>query len=314
MSEPVVVVRNVSKKFLETPALTDLTFEVNNGEIFGLVGPDGAGKTTLFRILTTLILPDSGTATVLGLDVARDLWAIRSRVGYMPGRFSLYGDLTVEENLSFFASVFGTTVAKGYDLIAPIYKQIEPFAKRRAEALSGGMKQKLALSCALVHRPDILFLDEPTTGVDAVSRREFWDQLGHLRDSGLTVVVSTPYMDEAMRCDRVGLIQNGRLLDIDSPGDIGRHYPLPLISVTSSQRYKLLLALRKAPNVHSVYPFGAELHYTDKRAGIDPQAVSSEIEAYAKSQGFDDATAHPISAGIEDSFMELMGSSVQQAS
>ena len=314
MSDPVVVVRNVAKSFAKTAALTDVTFDVKDGEIFGLVGPDGAGKTTLFRILTTLLVPDQGSATVLGLDVVRDLWAIRSRVGYMPGRFSLYGDLTVAENLSFFASVFGTTVEKGYDLIAPIYKQIEPFADRRADALSGGMKQKLALSCALVHRPDILFLDEPTTGVDAVSRREFWDQLGLLRDSGLTVVVSTPYMDEAMRCDRVALIQGGRLLQIDSPRDIGRHYPLPLLAVTSSDRYKLLLALREAPHAHSVYPFGSELHYTDNRPGLDAATVSSELDEYMKSEGFADATAHPIGAGIEDSFMELMSSTTKKAS
>ncbi len=314
MTEPVVVVRNITRKFEATEALTGVSFEVNPGEIFGLVGPDGAGKTTLFRILTTLLIPDSGTATVLGLDVVRDLWAIRSRVGYMPGKFSLYGDLTVAENLSFFASVFGTTVEKGYNLIAPIYRQIEPFAERRANALSGGMKQKLALSCALVHRPDILFLDEPTTGVDAVSRREFWDQLGHLRESGLTVVVSTPYMDEAARCDRVALIQGGRLLEIDRPASIGSKYPLPLLSVNGNDRYRLLLALRKAPHAHAVYPFGSELHFTDDRAGGDPASLSSELDAYMKSQGFEDATAHPIPAGIEDSFMELMSSPAKSAS
>lgn len=314
MTEPAVVVRNISRKFEATAALTDVSFEVNHGEIFGLVGPDGAGKTTLFRILTTLLIPDSGTATVLGLDVVRDLWAIRSRVGYMPGKFSLYGDLTVAENLSFFASVFGTTVEEGYDLIAPIYRQIEPFKERRADALSGGMKQKLALSCALVHRPDMLFLDEPTTGVDAVSRREFWDQLHHLRESGLTVLVSTPYMDEAIRCDRVALIQGGRLLEIDPPGDIGRKYPLPLFSVNGSDRYRLLLALRNAPHAHSVYPFGSELHFTDDRPDADPSAISSELDTFMKAQGFDDATAHPISAGIEDTFMDLMSPPVQHAS
>lgn len=314
MTEPAVVVRNISRKFQATAALTDVSLEVNHGEIFGLVGPDGAGKTTLFRILTTLLIPDSGTATVLGLDVGRDLWEIRSRVGYMPGKFSLYGDLTVKENLSFFASVFGTTVEKGYELIAPIYRQIEPFAERRADALSGGMKQKLALSCALVHRPDILFLDEPTTGVDAVSRREFWDQLQHLRESGLTVVVSTAYMDEAIRCDRVALIQGGRLLEIDPPADIGRQYPLPLFAINADNRYQLLLALRKAPHAHSVYPFGSELHFTDDRANADPSMVSSELDAYMKSQGFEDATAHAIRAGIEDSFMELMSSPAHHAS
>src|SRR6476619_2040443 len=221
MSDAAVVVAGISRKFGETQALDAVSFEARHGELFGLVGPDGGGKTTLFRILTTLIIPDAGTATVLGLDIVRDLWAIRSRVGYMPGRFSLYGDLSVRENLSFFASVFGTTIEKGYALIEPVYKQIEMFADRRADALSGGMKQKLALSCALVHRPEILFLDEPTTGVDAVSRREFWDQLDVLRSSGLTIVVSTPYMDEAMRCDRVALLHGGRILDIDAPGEIG---------------------------------------------------------------------------------------------
>ena len=212
MTNPAVVIENIGKRFGETQALEGVSFEVQSGELFGLVGPDGAGKTTLFRILTTLLVPDTGRATVLDLDVVRDLWAIRSRVGYMPGRFSLYGDLSVAENLRFFASVFGTTVEKGYELIAPVYRQIEMFSDRRADALSGGMKQKLALSCALVHRPDILFLDEPTTGVDAVSRREFWDQLDKLRASGLTIVVSTPYMDEAIRCDRVALVQGGRIL------------------------------------------------------------------------------------------------------
>lgn len=313
MTEPAVIVRDVSKKFGETQALDGVSFETNHGELFGLVGPDGAGKTTLFRILTTLIIPDSGTATVLGLDVVRDLWAIRSRVGYMPGRFSLYGDLTVKENLSFFASVFGTTVEKGYELIAPVYKQIEMFADRRADALSGGMKQKLALSCALVHRPDILFLDEPTTGVDAVSRREFWDQLDVLRSSGLTIVVSTPYMDEAMRCDRVALVQGGHILQIDQPGAIGSHYPLPLVDVTGPDRYKMLLALRKAPHAHSVYPFGTSLHFTDARAGYDPQNVAKDVRQYLESSGFANVVAIPIEAGIEDSFMELMPP-VQRAS
>jgi ABC-2 type transport system ATP-binding protein len=306
VSGPAVVVKDASKRFGETQALESISFEVSHGELFGLVGPDGAGKSTLFRILTTLIIPDSGTVTVLGLDVVRDLWAIRSRVGYMPGRFSLYGDLTVAENLSFFASVFGTTVKEGYELIAPIYKQIEPFADRRAEALSGGMKQKLALSCSLVHRPDILFLDEPTTGVDAVSRREFWDQLDSLRKSGLTIVVSTPYMDEAMRCDRVALVQDGHILEIDAPSDIGIHYPLPLLAVFGSDRYKLLLALRKAPHAHAVYPFGTELHFTDDRKGYDAARAASELVEYAKQQGFTDVEAKPIDAGIEDSFMELM--------
>jgi ABC-type multidrug transport system ATPase subunit len=313
VTDAAVVVRDVSKRFGTTVALEAISFEAQTGELFGLVGPDGAGKTTLFRILTTLQIPDTGTATVLGLDVVKDLWAIRARVGYMPGRFSLYGDLTVAENLAFFASVFGTTIDEGYSLIAPVYRQIEMFADRRADALSGGMKQKLALSCALVHRPDILFLDEPTTGVDAVSRREFWDQLDTLRASGLTIVVSTPYMDEAMRCDRVALMQTGRILQIDSPGDIGARYPLPLVEVFGPDRYRLLLSLRKAPHAHSVYPFGTKLHFTDDRQGYDSNAVAAEARDYLTREGFESIEINPIAAGIEDRFMDLMPP-VQQAS
>jgi ABC-type multidrug transport system ATPase subunit len=306
VTDAAVVVSDVKRSFGETKALDGITFEVSHGELFGLVGPDGAGKTTLFRILTTLIIPDSGTATVLGLDVVRDLWAIRSRVGYMPGRFSLYGDLTVEENLSFFASVFGTTIQEGYELIAPVYRQIEMFSDRRADALSGGMKQKLALSCALVHRPDILFLDEPTTGVDAVSRREFWDQLHNLRASGLTIIVSTPYMDEAMRCDRVALMQEGHILQIDPPQEIGSRYPLPLLEVSGADRYRMLLSLRKAPHAHSVYPFGTRLHFTDDRPDYDPSKAAQEVRDYLSREGFSAVEVNPIAAGIEDRFMELM--------
>jgi ABC-type multidrug transport system ATPase subunit len=301
-----VVVSGLSKSFGEVRALEDVSFSVSAGELFGLVGPDGAGKTTLFRILTTLLLPDAGSASVLGLDVVKDFWKIRARVGYMPGGFSLYPDLSVRENLEFFASVFGTTVEKGYDLIAPIYSQIEPFRDRRADALSGGMKQKLALSCALVHRPDILFLDEPTTGVDAVSRREFWDQLHKLRDSGLTILVSTPYMDEALRCDRVALIQEGRILDITVPTEFGKRYKLPLRSVRGSDRYGMLLALREMENAESVYPFGAELHYTDKRADAADAQVTQDVQTFLAGRGFRDAEVSPIDAGIEDAFMSLM--------
>ena len=313
MSNPAVVVNDVSKSFGATQALSGISFETASGELFGLVGPDGAGKTTLFRILTTLLVPDTGSATVLGLDVVKDLWAIRSRVGYMPGRFSLYGDLTVRENLEFFASVFGTTVEKGYELIAPVYRQIEMFNDRRADALSGGMKQKLALSCALVHRPDILFLDEPTTGVDAVSRREFWDQLGILRQSGLTIIVSTPYMDEVMRCDRVALMQSGKILQIDPPADIGSRYPLPLIEIIGPDRYRMLLSLRKAPHAHAVYPFGVELHFTDDRPGYDPALAAGEVREYLEREGFTGLHVQAIPAGIEDSFMDLMPA-VQRAS
>jgi len=303
-----VEVRSLSKSFASVKALDDISFDVGEGELFGLVGPDGAGKTTLFRILTTLLVPDKGTVTVLGLDVVKDLWEIRSRVGYMPGGFALYPDLSVAENLEFFAAVFGTTVEKGYELIAPIYKQIEPFRDRRADALSGGMKQKLALSCALVHRPDILLLDEPTTGVDAVSRREFWDQLGILKASGLTIVVSTPYMDEALRCDRVALIHGGRILEIDPPGSIGARYGLPLIAVRRGNRFELLHTLREFPHARAVYLFGDELHYTDKREDAVPATVANEVREYLAARGHKDVEALPIVAGIEDSFMELMGS------
>ena len=304
--KPAVAVTSVVKRFDEVTALNDVSFTVDCGELFGIVGPDGAGKTTLFRILTTLIAPDAGSASVLGLDVVRDLWEIRSRVGYMPGRFSLYPDLSVIENLEFFASVFGTTVNKGYELIAPVYRQIEPFRDRRAEALSGGMKQKLALSCALVHRPDILFLDEPTTGVDAVSRREFWDQLAVLKKSGLTIVVSTPYMDEAIRCDRVALIQAGRILDVDRPAAISERYPLPLLAVTGGDRHRMLATLRAFPNAHAVFPFGESLHYTDRRADVEPNAIVAELTAYLHQHGHPDASVRPIAADIEDSFMHRM--------
>jgi len=302
-----VEVRSLTKRYEKVVALDDVSFDVSEGELFGLVGPDGAGKTTLFRVLTTLILPDKGSATVLGLDVVRDLWAIRSRVGYMPGGFALYPDLSVAENLEFFAAVFGTTIERGYELIAPIYKQLEPFRDRRAEALSGGMKQKLALSCALVHRPDILLLDEPTTGVDAVSRREFWDQLAVLKATGLTIVVSTPYMDEALRCDRIALIHGGRILEIDPPHEIGGRYELPLIAVRGANRFGLLQALRRFPHERSVYLFGDELHYTDRRAGMSPDAIATELREYLAQHGHSDAVTQPIKAGIEDSFMALMG-------
>jgi ABC-type multidrug transport system ATPase subunit len=294
-------------RFGETVALDDVSFEVRPGELFGLVGPDGGGKTTLFRILTTLLLPDRGTATVLGLDVVRDLWAIRARVGYMPGRFSLYPDLSVEENLGFFASVFGTSVAEGYDTIAPIYRQIEPFRTRRAGALSGGMKQKLALCCALVHRPEILLLDEPTTGVDAVSRREFWDLLAGLRVSGLPILVATPYMDEADRCDRVALVQRGRILAIDEPAAIGERFPHPLFSIRGRNRYGMLQALRGYPHGASVFPFGSELHYSDTRSALPPEDLALEVGAWLGGQGFADAELTPIAPGIEDTFMALMG-------
>ena len=306
MTAPLVV-QGLSKQFGETEALADVSFEVRPAELFGLVGPDGGGKTTLFRILTTLLVPDSGSATVLGLDVVRDLWAIRARVGYMPGRFSLYPDLSVEENLRFFASVFGTSIEEGYEIIAPIYRQIEPFKERRAGALSGGMKQKLALSCALVHRPEILFLDEPTTGVDAVSRREFWDLLAGLKASGLPIVVSTPYMDEASRCDRIALVQQGRVLAIDEPAAIGERFPSALFAVRAQNRFALIQTLRSYPHAVSSFPFGEELHYSDARVDMPAAAIAAEVRAYLEAHGFADARVEPIRPGIEDTFMALMG-------
>ena len=298
-----VHVDSLVKRFDSITALNDISFEVNEGEIFGFIGPDGAGKTTLFRILATLLVPDSGTARVLGSDVVKDLWIIRAHLGYMPGRFSLYPDLSVEENLGFFASVFGTTIAREYERVAPIYSQLEPFKDRRAGALSGGMKQKLALSCALVHRPELLLLDEPTTGVDAVSRREFWELLDELKRSGLTIVVSTPYMDEANRCDRVALIQKGSILVTDTPARITQSFDRPLLAITTRDRYRALLALRRFPHAHSVFPFGESLHYTDARNASSTQ-ITNEVHAYLSAEGFADAHVTPATATIEDSFME----------
>lgn len=300
-------IRQVTKRFGSTVALNAVSLDVAHGELVGLVGPDGSGKSTLFRILTTLIVPDAGSASVLGRDVVRDLWDVRARVGYMPGTFSLYPDLTVRENLEFFASVFGTTVERGYELIAPVYRQIEPFGDRRADALSGGMKQKLALSCALVHRPELLLLDEPTTGVDAVSRREFWDQLAVLRATGLTILVSTPYMDEALRCDRVALIQGGRILEVDPPRVISDRYPLPLFAVHGGHRHRVLQVLRQFEHAHAVYPFGDALHYADRRRDGGPAQITAEVAAYLATHGHADAEVRPIRATIEDSFMALMG-------
>jgi ABC-2 type transport system ATP-binding protein len=303
-----VVVEGLTRKFAATVAVNQVSLSVGMGELFGFIGPDGAGKTTLFRMLTTLLLPDSGTAKVLGHDVVREIWALRPRIGYMPGRFSLYPDLSVEENLRFFAAVFGTTPESEYDQIAPIYVQLEQFKDRRAGALSGGMKQKLALCCALVHRPDILFLDEPTTGVDAVSRREFWELLARFKQSGLTIIVSTPYMDEATRCDRVALMQRGQILAIDAPDAITGSFDRALFAVRSAERYRTLLALREYPHTHSIFPFGDVLHYTDRRAEFPAGQVQAELVAHLASHGIAGASAEPIPATIEDSFMAYMGS------
>ena len=302
-----VTVEGLVKRFEDVVALDTISLDIAPGELFGFIGPDGAGKTTLFRILVTLLVPDAGRATVLGRDVVTDLWELRRRVGYMPGRFSLYPDLSVEENLRFFASVFGATVEAQYDLIAPIYDQLAPFKDRRAGALSGGMKQKLALCCALVHRPEILFLDEPTTGVDAVSRREFWELLDRFSRTGLTIVVSTPYMDEADRCGRVALIQRGRLLGIDSPERIAASFGRSLFTVRAAERYRLLLAAREYANAATVFPFGDVLHYTDRRAGAPPEQIARELGEHLRSRGFADVEVQETRPTIEDTFMARMG-------
>jgi len=313
-SEPndAVVVDNVVKSFGSTKALAGVSCTVRRGELFGFIGPDGGGKTTLFRILATLLVPNAGSARVLGVDVVKGLWQLRPRIGYMPGRFSLYPDLSVEENLRFFASVFGTTVEREYEHIAPIYTQLEPFNTRRAAALSGGMKQKLALCCALVHRPDILLLDEPTTGVDAVSRREFWDLLAGFKQHGLTTLVSTPYMDEANRCDRVALVERGRLLAVDAPGAISRAFDRPIFAVGADDRYPALLAARQYPNTHTVYPFGERLHFTDRRVEAPPDRIAQELSDFLLRGGIAGVTVKQIDATIEDSFMARMGAPARE--
>jgi ABC-type multidrug transport system ATPase subunit len=266
-----------------------------------LIGPDGAGKTTLFRILTTLLIADEGKATVADLDVLTHYKTIRQSVGYMPGKFSLYQDLTVEENLKFFATIFGTSIAENYDAIKEIYVQIEPFKNRRAGQLSGGMKQKLSLCCALIHKPKVLFLDEPTTGVDPVSRKEFWEMLKRLQQKGMTILVSTPYMDEAELCDRIALIQNGKILEINTPKTIVKHYPKTIYKIKSDKRHVLIEALKAYEHQYSVYPFGEYVHYTDQRNEIDIE----ELIAYLKSQQLSGISINKTQPTIEDSFMEL---------
>ena len=304
----VVTADRIKKKYPGIEALKGISFEVSKGEIFGIIGPDGAGKTTLFRILTTLLLADSGSATVDGNDVVREYKQIRRKVGYMPGRFSLYQDLSVEENLKIFATLFGTTIEENYDVIKDIYGQIEPFKKRRAGALSGGMKQKLALSCALIHQPVVLFLDEPTTGVDPVSRKELWDVLKALKKNGVTILVSTPYMDEANMCDRIALIQQGEFMRVDTPGQIINDYNQTLWSVRSLEMYRLLKDLRQMEQVHSCYAFGDSHHVTIKPGAMkDGHLFDKQVLwAYLADLGHEEVEINPISASIEDCFMELI--------
>jgi len=301
-----VAVNNVDKNYGKVQALTDISFSVEKGELFGIIGPDGAGKTTLFRILTTLLLPSKGSATVEGFDVVKDYKKIRKIAGYMPGKFSLYPDLSVQENLEFFATIFGTTIQENYELVKDIYSQIEPFKNRPAGKLSGGMKQKLALSCAMIHKPDILFLDEPTTGVDAVSRKEFWEMLIRLKNSGITILVSTPYMDEASLCDRVALIQSGRILAIDKPDDITKTFTKKLFAVKTSNNYQLLKTLQEYSKTGSIYPFGEYLHFTPSENSF----TKEELEEYLRSKGCMSVEINTQEPTIEDCFMNLMVNNV----
>jgi len=282
-------------------AVNDVSLSVDRGELFGLIGPDGAGKTSIFRILVTLLLPDKGAATVDGLDVVKDYKAIRNRVGYMPGKFSLYQDLSVEENLSFFATVFGTSIKANYDLIKDIYQQIEPFKHRKAGKLSGGMKQKLALCCALIHKPTVLFLDEPTTGVDAVSRKEFWEMLQRLKQQGITIMVSTPYMDEATQCDRIALIQNGSILSVDTPEAVVNGFKDKLWAAKSRDMLRLLHDLRASPSIKTCYTFGEAHHITLKKSSDIEQ-----LEKYLTDKEHEDLTLTEIQPTIEDCFIALM--------
>lgn len=294
-----IEIHNLSKSYGKVQALKNISFEVQQGELFGLIGPDGAGKSTLFRLLTTLLNPDEGSAKIDGLDMVKDYRLIRSRVGYMPGRFSLYPDLSVEENLQFFAALFGVKIEDSYDLIAPIYSQIEPFRTRKAGKLSGGMKQKLALSCALIHRPSVLFLDEPTTGVDAVSRNEFWDMLATLKTQGITIFVSTPYMDEASRCDRIALCNEGSILSIDTPQGIVQHFDAPIYGIRANNMLALLESARNAQGVIDCYPSG-EWHHLVANTNFDVSKFESEFNH------MDDFIIKSIEPTIEYVFIKLM--------
>ncbi len=300
-----VVLTNISKTYNDgkTVAVDDVSFSVNKGELFGLIGPDGAGKTSIFRILTTLLIPDGGTASVSGSDVVKDYKTIRRNIGYMPGKFSLYQDLTVEENLNFFATLFDTSIAANYDLVKEIYVQLEPFKKRRAAKLSGGMKQKLALCCALIHKPEVLFLDEPTTGVDAVSRKEFWEMLYRLKEQGITILVSTPYMDEATLCERIALIQGGKIMSIDTPDNIIGQYPKKMFAVRAEKMSTLLKELREYDPIESCFAFGEYHHVTFKAEnGNNAEALNT----YLNQKGYEQVHVKQTSATIEDCFIRQM--------
>ena len=296
-----ISVKNISKKYKTVLALQNITFEVQEGELFGLIGPDGAGKTTLFRLLTTLLIPNEGSATVANYDIVKQVKEIRNSVGYMPGKFSLYQDLTIAENLAFFATIFGTTIEENYDLIEDIYVQIEPFKNRRAGALSGGMKQKLALCCALIHKPEVLFLDEPTTGVDPVSRKEFWEMLKRLKQKGITILVSTPYMDEAVLCDRIALIQKGEILKIDTPENIVSSYEKTIYDIKTNKMHQLIEHLKKFPTQYSVFAFGEYVHYIDNNIELDLQ----KLKIYLEEKQHTNIIIQKATTTIEDVFMDL---------
>jgi ABC-type multidrug transport system ATPase subunit len=296
-----IEIKNISKSYESTKALNNVNLNIEKGKLFGLIGPDGAGKSTLFRILTTLLIPDEGTASLMGFDTVVDYKEIRHRVGYMPGKFSLYLDLTVQENLEFFAKVFNTSIDANYDMIHDIYVMLEPFKNRKAGDLSGGMKQKLALCCALIHKPDILLLDEPTFGVDPVSRKEFWDNLKKLQKSdNITTIVSTPYMDEASLCDEVALIQDGEILAVDTPENISNNFEYILYNITTNNNYKALMLIRKMENVHSVFMFGNSIHLT-----LNDNSLINEISNKLEKEEYY-PKVEIIKADIEDVFMELM--------
>ncbi len=295
-----ISVNDISKNYGKVKALQHISFEVEKNEIFGLIGPDGAGKSSLFRILTTLLIPTEGTATVEGLDTVKDYKKIRDIVGYMPGHFSLYQELTVEENMKFFAALFHTTIDANYHLIENIYKFLAPFKDRRAGKLSGGMKQKLALCCALIHKPKVLFLDEPTTGVDPVSRNEFWDILGELKKEGITILVSTPYMDEASRCQRIALIKDGQILQIDTPQHIVEGYGDQIYQVSAQDMHRLLLDIREIKEVKSCFPFG-EYHHVTFETNYNTDMFTSLL----KSKGHTDIELKPIQADVEDCYLKL---------
>lgn len=304
---PAVQAVDIRKKYKKVQALDGVSLEVGEGEIFGIIGPDGAGKTTLFRILTTLILADEGSATVNDFDVVKQYRDIRECVGYMPGRFSLYQDLSVEENLNFFATVFRTTVEENYELIKDIYVQLEPFKERRAGALSGGMKQKLALCCALIHKPKVLFLDEPTTGVDPVSRKEFWNMLKRLKKQGIAILVSTPYMDEASLCDRIALIQDGRFLQTDTPQNITADFGTELWSVKSNQMSKLLRDLRAMDEIETCFAFGDTHHITFKQVPPSMESLNERLHELGHKYVY----IKDIEANVEDCYMRLSGKTLQ---